>query len=209
VYADQNAKYNYKDVSTANYKINEAAFSFYSKYVDHKAGTYKISQIKKDNWITKNDLGKDYPDLVVDVGGEGSFTFSGVTAGYDNAINLNGRIVNSQNKLPIPMLLQVTDWNNDRFPFDTETVKIFYMDGCGLPTCHTTIEMLRCIRKDKGSKISFYLDAESKCSFCEMFHDLMSKVFNGTVSMLSANHPDGHDMYRVTFLYEGSASNDL
>ena len=132
-------------------------------------------QVKR-RFIKNNIDPKNYK-FAVDVGGEGRFISpDGIRAGFPYAINMNTQKFNSQLRNDkIPYLLYVQDWGewdakwrktndpqkrgftyNKLYPFDNDTVDIFYMESCPFREYHA-YEMARCIRKIKGNKIVLYL----------------------------------------------------
>lgn len=197
---------NIKDITDIKSKtfaflgVDSTIWDLYNKYVDEVAGTHIIKDIGGNKWITKQLL-EEYgcKELIVDVGGEGYFKCDGMKAGSPYAINLNGKVNNSQRKSAmIPMLLRVSDWCQDRFPFAHDTVKEFHMSGCGVPTRMTTIQMMRCIRKDKNAKIKFGVIKEEK-SFTDKFQQLMEKVFSKEITMTWKENAKVSDFWNVEF----------
>lgn len=101
------------------------------------------------------------PKFRIDVGGEGYFKEGDYTYGVSDALNINGKVKNSQNKqMLIPALIHINDWKKDKFPINDDCVDTVLMYGCGNPTANEADEIIRCLRKVPGSRID--ISAELK-----------------------------------------------
>lgn len=95
----------------------------------------------------------------IDVGGEGCFSFGGIKTGVSDALNINGKVTNSQNsQKQIPALIHINDWEQDKFPINDNCVDTVLMYGCGNPTANEADEIIRCLRKVPNSRIDTSAD---------------------------------------------------
>lgn len=120
-------------------------------------GGIEISKIPSDKYIDIKFFDnyakhtKYTPFLHLDIGGEGCYINDGIRYGFETAIVLSGRRTNFYLKENIPMLLHVSDWTKDAFPFKDGTVNRITIQGITSPlTKKEADEIIRCINKTIG-----------------------------------------------------------
>lgn len=144
------------------YEVDGDVLDFYRTIFNINRGNMSAGSLRQ---IKANQIKSDKP-LIVDVGGEGHFTFGGLKSGNKGALNFNGKYRNSQyNNKVIPMLIHFQDWNKQKFPLADNTVDIFMMQGTGAPTFMQACEMVRCLKKENGARMDFWVtnDNQEKC----------------------------------------------
>lgn len=144
------------------YEVDENVLEFYKTIYNSNKENMSAASL---GLIEKNQIKGNKP-LIVDVGGEGCFTAGGIHSGNKGALNFNGRYNNSQRKSEvIPMLIHFQDWNTQKFPLADNIVDIFMMQGTGAPTFMQACEMIRCLKKEKGARMDFWVtdDKQEKC----------------------------------------------
>ena len=107
------------------------------------------------NKITRKDfLTSAMEKFRIDVGGEGFFVFNNICSGMPDALNINGKTHNSQDRnYFIPALIHINDWEKNSFPIEDNAVDTILMYGCDKPTHNEADEMIRCLSKKKGARI--------------------------------------------------------
>ena len=92
--------------------------------------------------------------LHLDIGGEGRFTAHGITSRFENALNANAQVNNSQYQdRPIPMLVHVRDWTV-KYPFVDGTFNYITMQGAPL-TKNNLTEIARLLVR--GGKVGLWI----------------------------------------------------
>lgn len=132
--------------------------TLYDNIYNHFNKDINIANIPASQYIDSTFLQSNNYILNVDVGGEGYMTDWGTTFGFTDAISLNGRRYHSSYKQNIPMLLHVSDWSKDKFPFADGVVTRFTVQGITSKlTKNQADEIVRCLNKTSGV-IKFYLN---------------------------------------------------
>lgn len=136
------------------YKVDPDVLNFYKKIFNENGGEMLASSLRQ---IKENGAGGGKP-LIVDLGGEDRFYTYGIHSGHKGALNFNGKYWNSQqHDKVIPMLVHFQDWDRERFPLADGIVDTFMMQGTGTPTFMQACEMIRCLKKDRGARMDFWV----------------------------------------------------
>lgn len=143
----------------------EDTLALYNRLLDKNGNDLHASKMKR---ITREDLqGKK---LVVDVGGEGFVRDIGIrVAGVTHALNLNGRVNDGVYRDPIPLLIRITDWDSDNFPFEDGLVDAFIMQATPPPTLKTADEIIRCMNKETGRIDLILNELDNKILMCYQY----------------------------------------
>lgn len=181
------------------YTVDRDVLEFYrEKIFEGNNGNVSAQTLKM---IEGNQI-KNEKSLIVDVGGEGCFYESCINAGYMGALNFNGKYNNSQKKdKAIPMLIHFQDWNKQPFPLKEGIVDIFMMQSTGTPTFNQACEMIRCLRKGKGSRMDFWVTSdEGKACYMAMAEALQKYAEKGcTVLCKEWSETDVEEVYGYTY----------
>ena len=114
-------------------------------------GNIKISRIPNKKYVDKDFVNQYAPFLHLDIGGAGCYVDGNMRYGFDTAIVLSGRKENYYVRRNIAMLLHVSDWIKNTFPFKNDTViQITIQDITSPLTPKETDEIIRCINKEIG-----------------------------------------------------------
>lgn len=177
----------------SSYEVQQSARDIWKQLYKDNKNTVAVSKMKKK-------LSDQKGVLRIDVGGEGCFHYSGLSCGAADALNFNGRIYNSQlGKVPIPMLVHFSDWTKEKFPVDDGIVDAFMMQGCGNPTYLQATEMVRCLKKQRGSKMEFWVMEEEELDCYKWMQCMLQKkVGNATVELKSEKDNNYSGMQKIT-----------
>lgn len=148
-------------------------------------GGIEISKIPSDKYIDKDFVNQYASFLHLDIGGEGCHVDYGMKYGFETAIVLSGRKENYYVRRNIPMLLHVSDWTKNTFPFKNDTVTRITIQGITSPlTKKEADEIIRCINKEIGL-IEIWTNNDNKKLIA-----IISYIANALKCKLRMDEPD-------------------
>lgn len=129
---------------------DENLLSWYKELLECYGNNLNANNMKKK--ITRKDfVTSSIKKFRIDVGGEEFFKCNSIRSGMPDALNINGKTHNSQDRnCFIPALIHINDWVKNSFPIEDNAVDTILMYGCGKPTHNEADEMIRCLSKKKG-----------------------------------------------------------